>query len=75
MLKADNQIDKDRFKKMKDMQVDRGRDEDVATKVAAEEVKELRKREAARKRMFPKIPANAVRQACSSSVSLLGLIV
>jgi hypothetical protein len=45
MLKPENQIDKDRFEKLKDAQVERGRDESIAVEIAAEEVKELRRRE------------------------------
>jgi hypothetical protein len=45
MVKPDNQVDKDRFEKLKSTQTSRGRDEDEATQVAAEEVKELRRRE------------------------------
>jgi len=40
-----NQLDKERFEKLKTAQMDRGRDEDRAIEVAAEEVKELRRRE------------------------------
>ena len=40
-----NQVDKDRFDKLKAAQMDRGRDEERAIEVAAEEVKELRRRE------------------------------
>jgi hypothetical protein len=45
MLNRENRKDKDRFEKLKDAQVDRGRDEKKATKVAASEVKEMRRRE------------------------------
>jgi hypothetical protein len=45
MLKEENKVDKERFEKLKDAQVDRGRDEEKAIEVAAEEVKELRVRE------------------------------
>jgi hypothetical protein len=45
MLKAENQKDKERFEKLKDTQVERGRDEETATQVAASEVKEMRERE------------------------------
>jgi hypothetical protein len=45
MLKAENQKDKERFEKLKDTQVERGRDEESATQVAASEVKEMRERE------------------------------
>ena len=40
-----NQFDKDRFDKLKNTQVERGRDEDRAIEIAAQEVKELRRRE------------------------------
>jgi hypothetical protein len=40
-----NQVDKDRFDKLKSTQVNRGRDEEKAIEIAAEEVKELRRRE------------------------------
>jgi hypothetical protein len=40
-----NQVDKDRFDKLKATQVDRGREEETAIEIAAEEVKELRRRE------------------------------
>jgi hypothetical protein len=45
MLNAENQKDKDRFEKLKDAQVERGRDEEEATEVAASEVKEMRRRD------------------------------
>jgi hypothetical protein len=45
MLKPDNQKDKRRFEKLKGAQVERGRDKEEATDVAAAEVKEMRKRE------------------------------
>jgi hypothetical protein len=45
MLKQENQKDKRRFEKLKDAELDRGRDEDKAIDVAAREVKQLRKRE------------------------------
>jgi hypothetical protein len=45
MVNPANQIDKDRFEKLKDTQVERGRDEETARTIAAEEVKELRRRE------------------------------
>lgn len=45
MVKPENQVDKERFDKLKSAQTDRGRDEDDATQVAAEEVKEMRRRE------------------------------
>lgn len=45
MQNAKNQDDKRRFEKLKDTELDRGRDEKKATQVAAREVKELRRRE------------------------------
>jgi hypothetical protein len=45
MLNKENQVDKKRFEKLKEAQVDRGRDEETATQVAASEVKEMRHRE------------------------------
>jgi len=45
MLKPDNEIDKKRFEEIKEMEVERGRDEEEATDIVAREVKELRKRE------------------------------
>jgi hypothetical protein len=45
MLSPENQKDQDRFEKLKETQVERGRDEEKATAVAASEVKEMRRRE------------------------------
>jgi hypothetical protein len=45
MLNRENQKDKDRFEKLKEAQVERGRDEEKAIEVAASEVKEMRRRE------------------------------
>jgi hypothetical protein len=45
MLNTENEKDKERFEKLKETQVERGRDEDEATQVAASEVKETRRRE------------------------------
>jgi hypothetical protein len=45
MLNSENQTDKKRFEKLKEAQVERGRDEQKAIDVAASEVKEMRKRE------------------------------
>ncbi len=45
MLNPANQVDKDRFAKLKHAQTERGRDDEKATEVAAEEVKEMRRRE------------------------------
>jgi hypothetical protein len=50
MLNKENQRDKERFEKLKDAQVERGRDEQKATDVAAGEVKEMRRREGRSKR-------------------------
>jgi hypothetical protein len=44
-MKPKNQVDKDRFEKMKDTEQDHGRDEKTATEVSAAQVKELRRRE------------------------------
>ena len=46
MLNAENEQDKERFEKLKEAEVERGRDEEKAIDVAARQVKELRKREA-----------------------------
>jgi hypothetical protein len=40
VLKMENRKDKDRFKNLKETQVERGRDEKKATEVAASEVKD-----------------------------------
>jgi hypothetical protein len=56
MLKPDNQVDKDRFEKLKDTEVDHGRDEGKATEVAAGQVKELRHREGRSKEDDPENP-------------------
>lgn len=45
MLNKENEKDKKRFEKLKEAQVQRGRDEEKATEVAASEVKEMRERE------------------------------
>jgi hypothetical protein len=45
MLKPENQTDKERFEKLKEHEVARGRGEEQATKVAAKEVKQLRDQE------------------------------
>jgi hypothetical protein len=45
MLRPENEVDKDRFEKLKDAELERGRDEEKAIDVAADQVKELRKRE------------------------------
>ena len=54
MLKAENKTDKARFEKLKETQMERGREEDTATQVAANEVKELRTREGRSKEDFQK---------------------
>ena len=54
MLKAENKTDKARFEKLKETQMERGREEDTATQVAANEVKELRTREGRSKKDFQK---------------------
>lgn len=45
MLKPENEVDKERFEKLKAAELDHGREEETATGVAAGQVKELRKRE------------------------------
>lgn len=45
MLKPENQVDKERFDKLKETELDHGREEERATDVAAQQVKELRRRE------------------------------
>jgi len=45
MLNAENKRDKKRFEKLKETQIERGRDEEKAIDVAASEVKEMRRRE------------------------------
>ena len=45
MLNAENEQDKERFEKLKEAEVERGRDDEQAIDVAARQVKELRKRE------------------------------
>ncbi len=44
-VKSAESKSKDRFEKPKEVQVERGRDEQKATEVAASEVKEMRRRE------------------------------
>jgi hypothetical protein len=53
MLKPDNQKDKGRFQALKSNEEARGRDEETATQVAAQETKELRKREGKSKNEDP----------------------
>jgi hypothetical protein len=45
MLNAENEQDKERFEKLKEAELTRGRDDEQAVDVAARQVKELRKRE------------------------------
>ena len=45
MLRPENEVDKDRFEKLRDAELERGREEGKAIDVAADQVKELRKRE------------------------------
>jgi len=45
MLNKENEKDKQRFEKLKETQVERGRDEEKAKEIAASEVKEMRRRE------------------------------
>lgn len=42
MLKAENEVDKTRFEKLKETEVRHDREEEAAIEVAAEQVKELR---------------------------------
>ena len=44
-MHPENEKDKQRFEKMKDAEIKRGRDEDEAIEVAAQETKELRRQE------------------------------
>lgn len=44
-LNPENERDKERFEKLKEAQEKRGRDAESATEMAAEEVKEMRRRE------------------------------
>ena len=45
MLNPENRVDKSRFDKLKEAELDRGREENTAIDVAAAQVKELRERE------------------------------
>lgn len=45
MANNDQQLDQERFEKLREMEVERGRDEQVAKEVAAQEVEVLRERE------------------------------
>jgi hypothetical protein len=45
MLKPENQVDKERFERLKQTEEERGRNEEKAVEVAADQVKEIRKRE------------------------------
>jgi len=45
MLNAENEQDKERLEKLKEDEVERGRNDEQAVGVAARQVKELRKRE------------------------------
>ena len=56
MLKPENQVDKERFEKLKETELDRGREEETATDAAAHEVKELRRREGRSKEDNPPNP-------------------
>ena len=53
MLNAENEGDKEKFEKLKKTQVERGRDKETATQIAASEVKELREREGLSKDRSP----------------------
>ena len=56
MLSPENQVDKDRFEKLKDAEEERGRDEETAIEVAAGQVKEMRQREGRSKDDAPNNP-------------------
>ena len=56
MAKPQNKLDQERFEKPKDAEVERGRDTEEARDVAAREVKELRRRESAPRKMLPEQP-------------------
>jgi len=56
MLKPENQVDEDRFEKLKDTELDHGREEVTAIDVAAKQVKELREREGRSKDDTPDQP-------------------
>ena len=45
MLRPENEVDKERFEKLKEMEIKRGRPEDKAIEVSAGQAKELRARE------------------------------
>jgi hypothetical protein len=56
MLRPENKKDKQRFRKFKDAELERGREERRATKIAAKTVKEQRRREG-RSKEDPNRPA------------------
>lgn len=45
MTPLDDEVDRDRYEKLKSLQTERGRDEEEAARIAAQEVEELRRRE------------------------------
>ncbi len=45
MVKPENQVDKQRFEELKEGQKELGRDDERATELAAEEVKQMRRQE------------------------------
>jgi hypothetical protein len=57
MLKPENQVDKMRFDKLKEAELERGREGETATEVAAAQVKELRKREGKNEKGAPSVPS------------------
>ena len=56
MLNSRNKVDKQRFEKLKTTQVTRGRKQQKATEIAAQEIKELRRREGRSKRQESTAP-------------------
>ena len=50
MLNAENEQDKERFEKLKEAEVERGRDDEQAVDVAARQVKELRNEKVPRRK-------------------------
>ena len=53
MSSSDKKLDHDRFEKLKEAEIERGRDEGKAVDVAAAQVKELRRREGRSKEAPP----------------------
>jgi hypothetical protein len=52
-MRPDNEVDKERFEKLKETEMKRGRSEEKATEVSAGQVKELRAREGRSKEEEP----------------------